>query len=50
MQKKFWVIINVDFDATGQNTDHTFCIHQILEKKLEDSESVHQLFIDFMKV
>ena len=30
-------------------TDHVFCIHQILEKKWEYSEAVHQLFIDFKK-
>jgi len=28
-------------------TDHIFCIHQILEKKWEFSEAVHQLFTDF---
>jgi len=28
-------------------TDHIFCIRQILKKKLEYNESVHQLFIDF---
>jgi hypothetical protein len=30
-------------------TDHIFCIRQILEKKLEYNEAVHQLFIDFKK-
>jgi hypothetical protein len=30
-------------------TDHIFCIHQILEKKWEHNEAVHQLFIDFKK-
>jgi len=30
-------------------TDYVFCIHQILEKKWEYSEAVHQLFIDFKK-
>jgi len=30
-------------------TDHIFCIHQILEKKQEYNEAVHQLFIDFKK-
>ena len=30
-------------------TDHVFHIHQILEKKLEYNEVVHQLFIDFKK-
>jgi len=34
----------VAFDATG-----LFCIHQILEKKLEYNEPVHQFFIDFKK-
>ena len=30
-------------------TDHIFCIWQILEKKWEYNEAVHQLFIDFKK-
>ena len=30
-------------------TDHIFCIRQILEKKWEHNEAVHQLFIDFTK-
>ena len=30
-------------------TDHIFCIRQILEKKWEHNEEVHQLFIDFKK-
>jgi len=38
----------VDFNATSA-TDHVFCIHQILEKKWEYNEGVHQLFIDFTK-
>jgi len=29
--------------------DHIYCIRQILEKKWENNESVHQLFIDFKK-
>ena len=29
--------------------DHIFCIRQILEKKWEHIEEVHQLFIDFKK-
>jgi len=41
-------IINVDFDAIGQQLI-TFCIQQILEKKWEKNEAVHQLFIDFKK-
>ena len=28
-------------------TDRIFCIRQILEKKWENNEAVHQLFIDF---
>jgi hypothetical protein len=31
-------------------TDKVFCIHQILEKKWEYNETVHQLFIDLKKV
>ena len=34
------------FNATGR---HIFCICQILEKKWEYGEEVHQLFIDFKK-
>jgi len=30
-------------------TDHIFCIHQILDKKREYDEAVHQLFIDLKK-
>jgi hypothetical protein len=29
--------------------DHIFCISQILEKKWEYNEAVHQLFIDLRK-
>jgi hypothetical protein len=29
--------------------DQIFCIHQILEKKWDYNEIVHQLFIDFKK-
>jgi len=31
------------------NYYHIFCIRQILEKKWEYNEPVHQLFIDFKK-
>jgi hypothetical protein len=34
---------------TRSATDQIFCIHQILEKKWEYNETVHQLFIDFKK-
>ena len=30
-------------------TDHMFCIRQILEKKWEYNEAVHQPFVDFKK-
>jgi hypothetical protein len=49
MQRKVLGIINVDFDATGK-TDHILCICQILEKKYDYNEAVHQLIIDFKKV
>jgi len=50
MQRKLLGVINVDFDATGQLLiDHIFCIRQILEKKWEYNEAMHQLFIDFKK-
>jgi len=42
-------IITVDFDTTGQLLYHTFCIRQILEKKWQNNEAVHKLFIDFKK-
>jgi hypothetical protein len=41
-------IINVSFDVTDQLLSR-FCIHQILEKTLEYTEIVHQLFIDFTR-
>jgi hypothetical protein len=37
------------FRRNRSTTDHIFCIRQILEKKWEHSEAVHQLFIDFKK-
>jgi len=48
MQRKLLGILNVDSNATDQ-TDHIFCICQILQKKWEYSEAVNQLFIDFKK-
>jgi hypothetical protein len=30
-------------------TDHIFCIRQILEKKWENNEAVHQIFVEFKK-
>jgi len=37
------------FRRNRSTTDHIFCIRQILEKKWEYNEAVHQLFIDFEK-
>ena len=37
------------FRRSRSTTDHIFCICQILEKKWEYNEAVHQLFIDFKK-
>jgi hypothetical protein len=37
------------FRRNRSNTDHMFCIRQVLEKKWEYNEAVHQLFIDFKK-
>jgi hypothetical protein len=37
----------VGFDVNRSTTDQIFCICQILEKKWEYNETVHQLFIDF---
>jgi hypothetical protein len=42
-------LINVGFDVNRSTTDHIFCIRQILEKKWEHNEVVHQLFVDFKK-
>jgi hypothetical protein len=32
-----------------RHTDHIFCVRQILEKKWEYNEAVHQVFVDFKK-
>jgi len=37
------------FRHNRSTIDHIFCIRQILEKKWEYNEEVHQLFIDFKK-
>jgi len=37
------------FRRNRSTIDHIFCIRQILEKKWEYNEPVHQLFIDFKK-
>jgi hypothetical protein len=37
------------FRCNRSTTDHIFCIRQLLEKKWEHNEAVHQLFIDFKK-
>jgi len=37
------------FQRSRSTTDHTFCIHQILEKKWEYNAAVQQLFTDFKK-
>ena len=37
------------FRRNRSTTDHIFCIRQILEKKWEYNEAVHQLFIGFKK-
>jgi hypothetical protein len=37
------------FGHNRSMSDHIFCIPQILGKKLEYSETVHQLFVDFKK-
>jgi hypothetical protein len=37
------------FRRNSSTTDHIFCITQILEKKWEYNQTVHQLFIDFKK-
>ena len=37
------------FRRDRSTADHIFCIRQILMKKWEDNEAVHQLFIEFKK-
>ena len=37
------------FRRNRSTTDHLFCIREMLEKKWEYNEAVHQLFIDFKK-
>jgi hypothetical protein len=37
------------FRHNRSTTDQVFCFHQILEKKCQYKETVHQLFIDFKK-
>jgi hypothetical protein len=37
------------FRCNRSTTDQLFCIRQILEKKWEYNETVHQLFVDFKK-
>jgi hypothetical protein len=37
------------FRCNRSTIDQIFCIRQILEKKWEYNETVHQLFIDFKK-
>jgi hypothetical protein len=37
------------FRRNRSTTDQIFCIRQILEKKWEQNETLHQLFIDFKK-
>jgi hypothetical protein len=38
-----------DFRQIEMHIDQIFCIRQILEKKWEYNETVHQLFVDFKK-
>ena len=38
-----------EFRLSRSTTDHVFCVRQILEKKWECNEAVHQIFIDFKK-
>jgi hypothetical protein len=47
MQRKLLGEHQCGFRCNRSTTDHIFSIHQILEKKWEYNEAVHQLFIDF---
>jgi hypothetical protein len=44
MQRILLAIINVGFDVTRSNTEHIFCISQILQKKWKYNKAVHVLF------
>ena len=43
------LIYGLEFVLIRSTIDRIFCIRQILEKKWEYNEEVHQLFIDFKK-
>jgi hypothetical protein len=47
---RLFFIISVGFRCNGSTTNHIFFIRQILEKKWEYNETVHNLFVDFKKV
>jgi hypothetical protein len=49
MQRKLLGIIKCGFPHNRSTTDHIFSIRQILDKKWEYSDVVHQLLIDFKK-
>jgi hypothetical protein len=49
MQRKLLGIFICGFRPFRSTVDHIFCIGQILEKKWEYNEAVHQLFTDFVK-
>jgi len=43
-------VLQCGFRRNRSTADHINYIHEILEKKWEYSEAMHQLFIDFKKV
>jgi hypothetical protein len=43
------LIYGLEFVLIQSTIDRIFCIRQILQKKWEYNEEVHQLFIDFKK-
>ena len=49
MQRKIIGDHQCGFRHNSLTTGHIFCIRQILEKKWEYNEAVHQLFIDVKK-
>jgi hypothetical protein len=49
MQRKLLGEHQCGFRRDRSTTDHIFCIRQILQKKWEYNEAVHQLFTDFKK-
>jgi hypothetical protein len=46
MQRK---LLGIFSKRNPSTTDHIFCIRQVLQKKWEYNEAMHQLFVNFNK-